>query len=91
MKRLLCSESCLVHRIVLALIILTVAAAFIIPESSPFAKNPYRKEFFVQHPEVYLRSREEIYYHKLFTELFANHEEVARNTGRWSVRPAAAG
>jgi asparagine synthase (glutamine-hydrolysing) len=38
-------------------------------------------------PDVHLRSVEEVYYHKLFTEIFPNHEEVARNTGRWALRP----
>ena len=52
MKRFIFSDSCLVHRIILSLIVLTVIAAIFIPESSPFAKNPYRKEFFVQHPEA---------------------------------------
>ncbi len=52
MKKFMLSESCLVHRIILSLIILTVLAAIFIPESSPFAKNPYRKEFFKQHPEA---------------------------------------
>ena len=52
MKKFMFSESCLVHRIVLSLILLTVLAAFFIPDSSPYAKNPYRKEFFVQHPEA---------------------------------------
>ncbi len=50
MKRFIFAESCLVYRIVLSLVVLTILAAIFIPGSSPLAKNPYRKEFFVQHP-----------------------------------------
>ncbi len=36
---------------------------------------------------VALRSKEEIYYHRLFTEIFPNAEQILRNTGRWAQRP----
>jgi len=52
MKRFILSESHLMHRIFLLLIALTVIVAVLIPESSPLAKNPYRREFFIQHPEA---------------------------------------
>jgi hypothetical protein len=52
MKTFMRSRSFAAHRTVLAMVCLAVAAAFLIPESSPLAKNPYRKEFFVQHPEA---------------------------------------
>ena len=50
MRRFMLSESFIVHRIAVSLIILAVLAAFLIPESSPFAKNPYRRAFFDHYP-----------------------------------------
>ncbi len=41
-----------------------------------------------KHPEVNLRSHEEIYYHKLFTEVFDHPEVIGNNVGHWSERPA---
>ncbi|MCF7935655.1 MAG: asparagine synthase B [Synergistales bacterium] len=37
-----------------------------------------------RYPEVFLRSKEECYYHKLFTEVFPNHERMTDTVGRWS-------
>ena len=39
------------------------------------------------HPNVYLRSTEECYYHKVFMEVFDNPAPVLANVGRWSERP----
>jgi hypothetical protein len=50
MKRFVFSEFCMGYRIFLSLFSLTILAAFLIPDASPFAKNPYRKEFFSQYP-----------------------------------------
>jgi asparagine synthase (glutamine-hydrolysing) len=40
-----------------------------------------------KHPDIYLRSREECYYHKLFLEVFDAPEPVLANVGRWADRP----
>jgi hypothetical protein len=50
MKRFMFSRSYLVHRAVLSLIVLAVIAAFLIPGSSPLAKNPYKRAFFSTYP-----------------------------------------
>ncbi|MFO7951934.1 MAG: asparagine synthase B [Bacillota bacterium] len=40
-----------------------------------------------KHPDVYLRSHEECFYHKLFTEVFERPEVISSNMGRWAERP----
>ncbi len=40
-----------------------------------------------KHPETTLRSHEECYYHKLFTEVFEHPEVISSNMGRWAERP----
>ncbi len=40
-----------------------------------------------KHPGLQFRSREECYYHKLFTEVFERPEVIMANMGRWAQRP----
>jgi len=40
-----------------------------------------------KYPNVYLRSPEECYYHKVFMEVFDNPQPVLDNVGRWAERP----
>ena len=40
-----------------------------------------------KHPGITLRSHEECFYHKLFTEVFEHPEVVSSNMGRWAERP----
>lgn len=46
--------------------------------------NQYR----AAHPEIHLRSLEECFYHRIFTEVFESPELIATNVGRWTERPA---
>jgi len=39
------------------------------------------------YPDVYLRSTEECFYHKIFLEVFDRPEPVLANVGRWAERP----
>ena len=40
------------------------------------------------YPDVNLRSAEECYYHKLFTDVFVHPERIMNNMGRWAERPS---
>jgi len=44
-------------------------------------------EYRSKHPDVFLRSPEECFYHKIFMEVFDNPEPVLANVGRWAERP----
>jgi asparagine synthase (glutamine-hydrolysing) len=43
----------------------------------------YRQKY----PQVYLRSPEECYYHRIFMEVFENSESILSNVARWAERP----
>jgi asparagine synthase (glutamine-hydrolysing) len=51
---------------------------------TPTAADEYR----VAHPEIRLRSPEECFYHRIFTEVFEFSELISANVGRWAERPA---
>jgi asparagine synthase (glutamine-hydrolysing) len=38
-------------------------------------------------PGVFLRSKEEAYYYRLFNEVYTKPERIAGNVGRWADRP----
>jgi asparagine synthase (glutamine-hydrolysing) len=40
-----------------------------------------------EHPGVYLRSKEEAYYHRLFLQVYPEAEHILSNVGRWVDRP----
>jgi len=40
-----------------------------------------------EHSQVYLRSKEEAYYHRLFGSVFPESEHITTNVGRWVDRP----
>jgi asparagine synthase (glutamine-hydrolysing) len=43
-----------------------------------------------RHPQIYLRSAEECYYHRLLCEAFERPAPILANVARWARRPAAA-
>jgi asparagine synthase (glutamine-hydrolysing) len=43
-----------------------------------------------RHPEVYLRSAEECYYHQLMLSVFEHPAPIVANVARWAERPLAA-
>ncbi len=38
-------------------------------------------------PDIYLRSKEEIFYHKIFSDAFPDPSNIYSNVGRWAERP----
>lgn len=43
--------------------------------------------YLCQHPEVRLRSPEECFYHRIFTDVFESPEMIHTNVARWAERP----
>ncbi|MFQ5573219.1 MAG: asparagine synthase-related protein, partial [Nitrosopumilaceae archaeon] len=45
------------------------------------------EEYKQDHPLILLRTNEECFYHKIFSEKFPNSKQLLNTVGRWSVRP----
>ena len=66
-------------------------AASLLPRIlSQLMSEEQAQEYRRHHPDVYLRSAEECYYHRLMLDVFEHPAPILANVARWAERPADA-
>jgi asparagine synthase (glutamine-hydrolysing) len=62
-------------------------AALMARRAESFISDSEFETYMNSFPEVYLRSKEEAYYFKLFNQVYPKPDHIMKNVGRWATRP----